>query len=142
MSPIGRAAIFISVFFHAAVLGTLVFSFAVSPGLSKPFFVFLGSILPKQDFVFPKGKDVHIGSRIQLSPQILMVSPHTSSYPASISKPSFQNNISNRGKTVFKRRAFSAADQPEDQGNPEMMKKNLGIESKIPAYTPLKLYTK
>ena len=134
-------AIFISFFFHAAVLGTVIFSFTISPGYTKPFFVFLGSILPKQDFIIPGGNYAHTGTPIQSSPQMLMISKHPL-YPAPISKPSFERNISRRGKAALKTRAFSAADQPEDKNSSEMTKKNLGVESKIPPYAPLKLYAR
>lgn len=123
-------AIFISIFFHAAILGTVVFSFTISQGPPKTFFVFLGSILSKQDFILPKGNDARTGAHIQPSPQILMVSKHPL-YPASILKPSVRTDISNQGKTLLKMKAFSAADQPEDKN-----------ASEIPPYTPLKLYTK
>ncbi len=134
-------AIFISFFFHAAVLGTVVFSFTISRGQPRPFFVFLGSILSRQDFIFPKGNYAHTGTHIQPSPQILMVSKHPL-YPAPILKPSVQSNISNQGKTLLKMKAFSVADQPEDKNTSEMIKQNSGLESKIPPYAPLKLYAK
>ncbi len=138
--PVVVKAIFISIFFHAAILGTVIFSFPISQGQPRPFFVFLGSILSRQDFIFPKG-NAHPGARIQPSLQILIVSKHPL-YPAPILKPSFQINISNPGKTLLKMKAFLAADQPEDKNSSETIKKSLGVESKIPPYAPLKLYTK
>lgn len=133
-------AIFISVFFHAAILGTVVFSFTISQGQPRPFFVFLGSILSKQDFVLPKGNYAHTGAYIQPSLQVIMVSKHP--YPAPILKPSARNGISHQEKTLLKMKAFSAADQPEDKNASETTKRNAGLEPTISPYTPLKLYTK
>lgn len=134
-------AIFISIFFHAAILGTVVFSFPISQWPPGSFLVFLGSILSKQDFILPKGNDTHTGAYIQPSPQILMVSKHPL-YPAPILKPSVRSGISNQGKTLLKMKAFSAADQPEDKNASEMIKQNAGLESQIPPYVPLKLHAK
>ena len=132
-------AVVISVFFHTVILGAVIFSFPISPGYSKPFFVFLGSILPRQDFILPGGNYTRTGPHIQPSVQILMISKHPL-YPTPISKPSFQSNISNRGKTLLKMKAFSAVDQPEDKNSSKRIEKSLGVESKIPSYVPLKLY--
>lgn len=134
-------AIFISIFFHAAILGTVVFSFPISQGQPRSFFVFLGSILSKQDFILPKRNYTHAGTYIQPSPQVIMVSKHPL-YPAPILKPSARNDISNEGKTLLKMKAFSDADQPEDKNASETIKRNAGLEPQIPPYTPLKLYTK
>lgn len=134
-------AIFISVFFHAAILGTIVFSFTISPAYQKPFFVFLGSILPKQDFLLSRGSYSRTVINTQTTPRIFMLSKD-SLYPLSISKPSFHNTISGRTKLLFKGKAFSTTDQQEDKNNSEMIEKSLGIESNIPPYAPLKLYTK
>ena len=153
-------AIFISVFLHTAVLGTVVFSFTISQGYSKPFFVFLGSILPKQDFILPGGGYARAVNHIQPSRQILMVSNHPL-YPAPISKPSFSANISYRGKTLLKAKASESLSFPNASvGNPDedvngpptktfggdnfgiSSKKKLRIELKIPPYVPLKPYTR
>ena len=126
----------------------------------KPFFVFLGSILPKQDFMLPGGGYARTANPIQPSRQILIVSNHPV-YPGPISKPSFPANISNREKTVLKVKASESLSFPNASvGNPDedvngpptktfggdnfgiSSKKKLRIELKIPSYVPLKLYTR
>ncbi len=128
-------AVFLSFVVHFLLLSILVFCFPIPPGVPKPFFVFLGSILQKQDFLIS-------GLRYSSTPiplnSLLAIEDSQRVQTVSVEKPHFHKTIPFQGKPIFK-----SPKSPEgEQDHLEPVEKKINRDFPTPAYVPLRLYTK
>ena len=127
-------AFFVSFVVHFFFLNILIFCFSIPPGIKKPFFVFLGSILQKQDFLVS-------GLRYSSTPipfnTILATEDSAKKHSLPPGKPDFHKTIALKGKTLFKNPIL-----PEEQTPLEPVENKLEREFPSPAYVPLRMHTK
>ena len=129
-------AVFLSFFVHFLLLNVLVFCFTIPKAIKKPFFVFLGSILQKQDFLV---------SGLRYSPttipfnNLLAIEDPSKLHAASVEKPHFHKTIPLKGKPLFK--SPGSPQEAPDHLEPAE-KKLLDSNFPTPAYVPLRLYVK
>ena len=130
-------AFVISFVFHVFILTTVVFLFSIPPAPKKTFFVFLGSLLPPQDFLFSSAAVPR--NLNSLSPVEVSVDSRNTAFPPAIPKPSFHKVIA-RQKILFKTPLQSsepASEENQPWSGEEGWKR---LESSAPAYVPLRLY--
>ena len=127
-------AIFVSLVVHFFFLNILVFCFSIPRGIKKPIFVFLGSILQKQDFLVS-------GLRYPSTPipfnTILTAEDSAKIHNVPPGKPDFHRTIAVKGKTLFKNPISD-----EEQTSLEPLENKLEREFPSSAYIPLRLHTK
>ena len=94
-------AIVASCLFHALLLGSIIFSFNVRTGTSRPFFVFLGSILQEQDFLI----SYHDHSLAAVEVPIYETAALLTDRPSPVvlvEKPSLPGRLQSPGKIFWK----------------------------------------
>ena len=158
-------AFFVSFVVHFLFLNILIFCFSIPSGIKKPFFVFLGSILQKQDFLvsglrysstpipfidlcqpterFAKlttdGGSPRIRSLgcAKVNNTILTAEDSAKIHNVPPGKPDFHRTIAVKGKSLFK-----VPVSPEEQTSLEPVENKLEREFPSPAYVPLRMHTK
>ena len=129
-------ALYLSCGVHFFLLSILVFCFPISDGIKKPFFFFLGSILQKQDFLFPGLR--YPSTSIQFNP--LLFKENSSSAPATaMQKPHVQQKVFPQKKQIFKN-FINPAPVEEDRGKNQNRfdeKRGDHLDS-VPPYVPLR----
>ena len=127
-------AFFVSFVVHFFFLNILIFCFSIPSGIKKPFFVFLGSILQKQDFLVS-------GLRYSSTPvpfnTILTTEDSAKIHNVPLGKPDFHRTIAVKGKSLFK-----VPISPEEQTPLEPVENKLEREFPSPAYVPLRMHPK
>ena len=155
-------AIFASFVAHFLLLNILIFCFSIPPGIKKPFFVFLGSILQEQDFLvsglhysstpipfidlcqpterFAKLTTSGGSPRIRslgcakVNNTLLAKEDSARIHSVPLGKPDFHRTIAVKGKSFFK-----ILISPQEQTPLEPVENKLEREFPSPAYVPLRL---
>ena len=140
LKPTALRAVVLSFTFHVFFLAGVMFSFTTKPLKPRPFFVFLGSILQRQDFLAS-----HLDHSLAApdSRIILEASGGKKDYDAgsfSLSKPSLPKAIRVQGKTSW--RSFIPKQfQGEIKASKPQSSADLGLDPQVPRYVPLRLHS-
>ena len=155
-------SIFASFVLHFFFLNILIFCFSIPSGIKKPFFVFLGSILQKQDLLvsglryssmtipfidlcqpterFVKFTTDGGSQRIRslgcakINDNLLATEDSAKIHSVPLGKPDFHRTIAVKGKSLFK-----IPISLEEQTPLESIENKLEREFPSPAYAPLRL---
>ena len=134
---IERLAILLSILIHLLVIHSFIFTFSPSFVSQKPTFIFLGSLLPKEDLInFSSMEKSSSAKKVISEIDILTQQSHfyVQNEPV-IKKPVFATDIRKSPKTFLKSLFNIENHTPQT----ENLEKILGIEPNVPTYKPLRL---
>ena len=134
---LGLKTFLVSIIIHGVLFQGLVITFNPRPSLTKPYFVFFGSILDSYDF----HPAIPLTPMVQhpASPANVVILQKKNISSTALTKPSLVPQLNKGTKTVTKSR-FQIEEPQEAQKPPTP--DDLGIDLNVPQRLPLRLYDK